>query len=163
MRFVRWTALALLALPLVLSATTLGVEGDPDPSACDPHPRGVGPIHISYVNCLDDEDEVVVVVNGTNETVDLTGYRLTNASRGLTFAFKRTAVNDSCCVLAPHETFRVHTGLRNYDRFDSPHDLHWLREPGLPEVERIWNDAGDVARLIDRKGHVVDIYAYGQP
>ena len=165
MRLAKWTALLLLAAPLVLAfgTTTLGVEGDSHPEICNPHPRSVGPIHISYINCLADEDEVVIVVNATNETVDLTGYTLTNASRGLTFEFRPTPVNDSCCALAPHEAFRIHTGLRNDSRFEGPYDLHWLRAPGVPEVERIWDNAGDVAQLIDNKGRVVDTYGYGQP
>lgn len=163
MRIVKWTGLALVSLSLVLGATTFGVEGESSPKVCDPHPRSVGPIHISYINCLADEDEVVIVINATDRPVDLSGYALTNASRGLTFEFAPTPVNDSCCTLGPNEVFRIHTGLRNYSNFDSPHDLHWLRAPGLPEVERIWNDTGDVARLIDKKGRVVDTYAYGQP
>ena len=163
MRLIKWTAVALLALPVLFGATTFGVEGDSYPDICNPHPRSVGPIHISYINCLDANDEVVIVVNATNEPVDLTGYTLTNASRGLTFRFEPTPVNGGCCTLAPNEVFRIHTGLRNDSHFDSPSDLHWLRAPGLPEVERIWNDTGDVARLIDSKGRVVDTYAYGQP
>lgn len=163
MRLVKWTALILLAVPLLFTATTFAVEGESYPDVCNPHPRSVGPIHISYVNCVADSDEVVIVLNGTNESVDLSGYALTNASRGLTFQFQQTPVNDGCCTLGPNESFRIHTGLRNYSHFESPQDLHWLREPGLPEVERIWDDSGDVAKLIDPQGQVVDTYAYGQP
>ena len=163
MRVIKWMALILLAIPVAFGATTFGVEGESYPDVCNPHPRSVGPIHISYINCTSENNEVVIVLNGTNEPVDLTGYRLTNASRGLTFHFRQTPVNEGCCTLGPNEVFRVHTGLRNYSHFDSPHDLHWLRAPGLPEVERIWDDSGDVAQLLDGQGHVVDTYGYGQP
>ncbi|MFB6285519.1 MAG: lamin tail domain-containing protein [Candidatus Bipolaricaulia bacterium] len=163
MRIVKWAVIAMFMAPVLLGATTFGVDGESYPEVCNPHPRDVGPIHISYINCVAEEDEVVTVFNGTNRPVDMTGYALTNASRGLTFVFEPTPVNDSCCTLGPNEVFRIHTGIRNQSRFQSPHDLHWLRAPGVPEPERIWDNAGDVANLLNPQGETVDTYAYGQP
>lgn len=163
MRIVKWALIASFVAPILLGATTFGVDGESYPEVCNPQPRSVGPIHISYINCVAEADEVVIVLNATNRPVDMTGYALTNASRGLTFVFERTPTNAGCCTLGPNEAFRIHTGLRNLERFDGPYDLHWLREPGQPEPERIWDDSGDVAKLLNPQGEVVDTYAYGQP
>lgn len=163
MRILKLCALLLLVVPVAFALAAPGVEGTKASDLCNPRPRSVGPLHIAYINCLAEEDEVVTVLNGGAQQIDLTGYVLTNKSTGRLFAFEKTPVNSTCCTLGPYEIFRVHSGLRNFWSFDSAQDLHWLRRPGVPEVERIWSDEGDAARLIDPQGRVVDVYMYGQP
>ena len=147
--------LALLLLPLLAA----GLFAQTGSRACAPNPRDYGPLHIAWIDCRNNQDEVVIIVNGSGRDLDLTGYRLISRG-GQVFEFQRTPVNDHCCVIKAYDLLRIHSGPGNDRPFDDPRDLHWLRKDGLPYRARVWNDVGDRAELVDDNGNVVDVYEY---
>ena len=154
---VRFYLLVTLFAPLlVLALSTFAETGS---RACSPNPREVGFLHIAWIDCRNNQDEVVIIVNGSGRDIDLTGYRITSAG-GQEFLFQKTALNDNCCVIKAYDILRIHSGPKNDRPFDDPRDLYWLRKDGMPYRARVWNDDGDKAELIDKNGNVVDVYEY---
>ena len=143
----------ILMLPFLASLADTGSQ------LCSPKPRSVGFLHIVWIDCRSNQDEVVIIVNGSAQDIDLTGYRITSEG-GQEFVFEKTHVNDSCCIIKAYDILRIHSGPGNDRPFDDPRDLHWLRKDGLPYRARVWNDDGDKAELIDANGNVVDVYEY---
>jgi hypothetical protein len=157
LRILKVASFLLLMIPFALALAKQ--EAMP----CAPHQASSQPFHIAWVHCVGNADEVIVIVNATNEDVDLTGYEL-NSLGGQTFRFEISAWNPGCCLIRAYETLRVHSGYRNATTsYEDPRDLHWLDSNGQPSREPVWRDIHDIATLFTPEGEVVTFYEYGQP
>ena len=155
MRILKLSLLLLLLVPLLLTPKASAIAIN----TCSPEFRLIGALHIAWIDCQNNQDEVVIIVNGTNEDIDLTGYRLISQG-GQEFLFQKTALNDNCCIIKAYDILRIHSGPKNDRPFDDPRDLHWLTKKGEPRIKNVWNDEGDRAELIDKEGKIIDVYQY---
>ena len=104
---------------------------NPDP----PGPDG------DYLN-----DEWVVVRNGGDEALDLSGWMIRDESSRHRFVFSADV------VVAPGSELRVVTGCGE----DSETVVFWC------SPEPVWNNAGDTAYLIDADGRFADYLSYSE-
>lgn len=150
-------ALKLLISCLILAPILLASARPQD--SCAPEMRLVDALMIAWVDCYN-QDEVVVILNGSNTAIDLRGYWLENR-QGQKFFFQNTSWNPYCCVIEAHDILRVHSGLGNLQPFTSSRDLHWLTLDGEPTREEMWGERGGVAMLFNAQGEKVSHYEYG--
>jgi hypothetical protein len=120
-------------------------------AARDPPPPPSGPaVAITHVRARGEvrrvqSDEYVEVTNRGLRTEDVSGWRLQTGDGRRSFAFAPGT------LLEPGQAVRVYTD-----------ELH--PESGgfsFASGRAIWNDAGDVARLLDARGHLVSELGYG--
>jgi hypothetical protein len=104
---------------------------NPDP----PGPDG------DYLN-----DEWVVVRNGGDEALDLSGWMIRDESSRHRFVFSADV------VVAPGSELRVVTGCGE----DGETVVFWC------SPEPVWNNAGDTAYLIDADGRFADYLSYSE-
>ncbi len=157
MRVLKLTALSLILIPLALASA------NPTAAApCAPNGRQLQPLHIAWIHCQNNYDEVVVIVNASGEDIDLAGYQL-DSLVGQKFVFQPSEWNPNCCVIQAYGTLRIHSGPRNLEPFDDPRDLHWLNADGQPRRDLVWRDSYDVATLFNAQKQIVAHYEYGQP
>jgi len=97
------------------------------------------------------EDESVRISNTGGIPVDLTDWTLVSAVGGEVFSFANADALSDGDVLAPYHSIYVHTGP---DTTLGDLGTQWRRS-------RVWNDAGDEARLYNAEGRLVDAWPYG--
>ena len=151
-----------LLRPLVLASIfllSLTAFADHQKDPCSPENHFHGSLFISWISCQANEDEVVIIVNGSPFDQDITGYQITSFD-GQIFTFEQKTVNANCCIINAYDILRIHSGPGNNQPFDDYRDLHWLREDGQPVISNVWNDNGDVAQLLDFRGETIDSYEY---
>lgn len=166
---VKLLLLGLLLLGLGIQGNSLGASSfsaSTSDASCTPKFRQIHQIEklqIAFIECKDNADEVVIIVNGSKQPIDLFGYKITN-SRGQPFVFERRGLNEGCCTINAYDVIRIHSGKLNANLFEDPRDLHWLNEDGRPRVDEVWNDNADMATLCNRDGErkILDTYEYGE-
>ena len=98
---------------------------------------------------IDPDRELVYIINNETKEMDLTGWRLTSrGGKPATYFFP------AGYRLAPSAIARVHT----YGGVDSAGDVYW----GLNGSDRIWEERGDTASLLDASGHMVSTFTYAR-
>lgn len=127
---------------------------------CAPQFRFVEPLTIAWIDCQSNYDEVVVMVNGSSNDVDLIGYQI-DTRRGDQFRFQQTSINPNCCLIKAHDILRIHSGHRNLQPFSDPRDLHWVSPDGQLSGTKVWNDEGGAALLFSPEGDLIAHYEYG--
>ncbi|OGF55055.1 MAG: hypothetical protein A2Z21_04480 [Candidatus Fraserbacteria bacterium RBG_16_55_9] len=150
-------AFKLLVTSLILAPFVLASAQPID--SCAPSTRLVDSLMIAWIDCYN-HDEVVVLLNGSNTDIDLTGYWL-ETRRGFKFFFQNSSWNPYCCVIKSHDLLRLHSAHGNLQPFSGSRDLHWLTAYGEPSGQEIWTERGGVALLFSPEGEVVSHYEYG--
>ncbi|MBI1729107.1 lamin tail domain-containing protein [Candidatus Acetothermia bacterium] len=131
--------------------------------SCSPILTKHDSLHIAWIDCSNRpdpniavEDEILIIVNGSNQPMNLTGFEVKDANDH-TFVFSDiNTLNKYCCQIKSHDLLRIHSGPANKDikEPESDHDLYW-------QNAEVWNNDHDRAVLVDKDGiTTVDIYEY---
>lgn len=89
---------------------------------------------------LDLKNEVVVIKNTGNETINLAGWKLVSLKGNQQFNFPDNT------VLKPGQSFKILSGP---SALNKPDNIIWTRS-------NIWNNSGDGALLTDSNGEIID-------
>ncbi len=117
----------------------------PEPAPPSPTIEFIWPFHYDAYgeDAANLNDEYFTLENTGTETVDLTGWSVSNEG-GDTFRFP------DGFTLAPGAIVMIHSGAGS----DSAEILYW------DAAEPVWNNTTDIAILYDAGGDIVDVYAY---
>lgn len=91
---------------------------------------------------IDLEEEIIILKNNTNESIDLSGWKLVSIKGAQVYNFPRGT------VLKPGKTIKIVSGKNAQT---GPDTLLWTRD-------YVWNNDGDSAALYDNRGKLVTEY-----